>query len=37
MGSERLVIGLEYAMRQDSCELFPDDRSKAGSQEFDRP
>ena len=28
---EGLVIGLEYAMRQDSCELFPDDRSHAGS------
>jgi hypothetical protein len=37
MGSGGLVIGLEYAMRQDSCELFPDDRSNADSQEFDRP
>ncbi len=34
---EGLVIGLEYAMRQDSCEVFPDDRSNAGSQELDRP
>src|SRR5258708_33514759 len=34
---ERLVIGLEYAMRQDSCELLPDDRGNAGSQELYRP
>jgi hypothetical protein len=34
---EEPVIGLEYAMRQDSGQLFPDIRSNAGSQEFDRP
>jgi len=32
-----LVIGLEYAMRQVSCNLFSDDRSNVGSQELDRP
>jgi len=32
-----LVIGLEYVMRQDRRQLFPDIRSNAGSQEFDRP
>jgi hypothetical protein len=30
-------IRWQRAMRQDSCELFPDDRSNADSQEFDRP
>lgn len=34
---EGLVIGLGYAMRQDGCELLPDIRSNAASQEFDRP
>jgi hypothetical protein len=36
-GAGGALIGLEYATRQDSCELFPDIRSNAGSQEFDRP
>jgi len=31
MGPEELVIGLDYAIRQDSCELFPDDRTNAGT------